>query len=116
MLYTRYLTLYVNPARFSLLNRLLATLRADVDAIIASASPGDFGDRITVAMNIEITPDAALTTAAAAVRDAGAKVSSLLPHNRHCSLLLDIRQIDHDLGHVDRVFHESPHSKGCRRF
>lgn len=54
---------------------LVIQIATDTDAIIASADPGDYGDRITVAMNIEITADAESTTRAAAVRDAGAKVS-----------------------------------------
>lgn len=47
---------------------------ADIDTIIASADPGDYGDRIMVAMNVEITDTAESTDRAAAVRDAGAKV------------------------------------------
>ena len=58
-----------------LLPLIQPSLVIDTDAIIASADPGDYGDRITVAMNVEITADAESTTTAAAVRDAGAKVS-----------------------------------------
>lgn len=47
---------------------------ADTEAIIATADPGDYGDRIMVAMNVEITETGESTDRAAAVRDAGAKV------------------------------------------
>ncbi|CAM9925669.1 unnamed protein product, partial [Laminaria digitata] len=56
---------------------------ADTDAIIASADPGDYGDRITVAMNVEITADAESTTRAAAVRDAGAKVLCYIESDKY---------------------------------
>lgn len=59
--------LYVAPAFHSRL--------ADTAAIIATADPGDYGDRITVAMNVEITATAESTDRAADVRDAGAKVN-----------------------------------------
>lgn len=47
---------------------------ADYDAIIASGDPGDYGDKITVALNLEITADGEATTKAAEMRDAGIKV------------------------------------------
>lgn len=46
---------------------------------MATADPGDYGDRIMVAMNVEITETGESTDRAAAVRDAGAKVQ------RYCS-------------------------------
>ncbi|CAM9177715.1 unnamed protein product, partial [Sphacelaria rigidula] len=53
---------------------LLGSDPADVQAIVTTADPGDYGDLITVAMDVKITESEASTDAAAAVRDAGAKV------------------------------------------
>eukprot|EP00752_Nemacystus_decipiens_P003780 g3480.t1 len=53
---------------------LLGADPVDTATIIANADPGDFGDRILVAMNVEITESGESTDRAAAVRDAGAKV------------------------------------------
>lgn len=47
-----------------------------MQAIVTTADPGDYGDLITVAMDVKITESEASTDAAAAVRDAGAKVVS----------------------------------------
>ena len=48
---------------------------ADTANIIANADPGDFGDRLLVAMSVEITETMESTDRAAAVRDAGVKVN-----------------------------------------
>lgn len=90
---------YLRPSIFALHDCIVLRLNsADIDAIIATADPGDYGDKILVAMNVEITETGESTDRAAAVRDAGAKVgqpicsetccfrtvSFLLHHNPVC--------------------------------
>lgn len=58
------------------LYRSLIHASADTATVIANADPGDYGDRILVAMNVQITESGESTDRAAAVRDAGVKVSA----------------------------------------
>lgn len=66
---------------------------ADTAAVIAAADPGDYGDRIMVAMTVEITETAQSTDRAAAVRDAGAKVLCYIESDRYGNDLAKLEEV-----------------------
>ncbi|CAM9258258.1 unnamed protein product [Pylaiella littoralis] len=72
---------------------LLGTDASDTAAVIAAADPGDYGDRIMVAMNVEITDTAESTDRAAAVRDAGAKVLCYIESDRYANDLAVLEEV-----------------------
>lgn len=70
-----------------------ASLVADTAALIAAADPGDYGDRIMVAMNVEITETAEHTDRAAAVRDAGVKVLCYIESDKYGNDLATLEEV-----------------------
>ncbi|CAB1120657.1 unnamed protein product [Ectocarpus sp. CCAP 1310/34] len=72
---------------------LLGSDDADTEAIMATADPGDYGDRIMVAMNVEITETGESTDRAAAVRDAGAKVLCYIEADKYGNDLATLEEV-----------------------
>ncbi|CAN0503367.1 unnamed protein product, partial [Ectocarpus sp. 12 AP-2014] len=72
---------------------LLGSDDADTEAIMATADPGDYGDRIMIAMNVEITETGESTDRAAAVRDAGAKVLCYIEADKYGNDLATLEEV-----------------------